>query len=349
MSVARSTPFSIAVVPESSAAEADWLSRINQPDVVWYHDFRSPDEVDAFRWTGGIGNDPMPATPEGQRCRHIDTDGITGGCLEILRAAGTEDTSSWWRPFSPLVGGWPGNGRATADPGAGRITPRAWDPLNDSELAYHDLGFYMNPEYFGRFEGQHDGSEWWLQTRVKIDPRRSMRGQPSGGKITYFTRNDRSLTSQEINTESFQPGDVDERNYFSMYRSGSPPLEDDSPGEGNQPGNERGTCDFGSAPKTCWAFSGGWDTLLYHIVPGLGGEDREDPSTVIEVFAAHPGETSYTKIWDQQRAAVPFDVVWGHNALICSGYENGQDFVSDAYKRWAQIIFSQAFIACPQV
>jgi hypothetical protein len=348
MSASASNAFSIAIVPESSAAEADWRARISGPGVVWYHDFRSPDEVNAFRWTGGVGNDPAPTSVEGQRCRHLESDGITGGCLEILRAAGTTDTSSWWRPFSPLAGGWPGNGRASDDPGAGRIAPRPWNPLERNELARHALGFYMNPEYFDRFPGQHDGSEWYLQTRVKVDPRRAAAGQPSGGKLTYFTRNDRSLTSQEINTESFQPGAVDGVNYFSMYRSGSPPLEDDSPGDGNQPGNERGRCDYGSEPESCWAFSGGWDTLLYRIVPGLGGGDVEDPSTVIEVYAAYPGETEYSKIWDQQRAAVPYDVVWGHNALLCSGYENGQELVADAYKRWAQIVFSQEFIPCPR-
>lgn len=348
--IAQSNPFAVSIVPEASAAEADWHERISGPGVVWFHDFRSAAEVDAFRWTGGVGNDPSPETAAGQRCRFIDTDGITGGCLEILRAAGTTDSSSWWRPFSPLAGGFPGNGKSEDDPGAsGRIAPRPWDPTNRNELARHSVGFYMNPAYFDVFPEAHDGSEWFLQMRVKIDPRRSMEGQPSGGKITYFTRNDRSLTSQEINTESFQPGAVPGANYFSMYRSGSPPLEDDSPGEGNQPGNELGFCTFGDQHEPCFRYSGGWDTFLFHIVPGLGGDDRADPSTVIEVYAAHPGETSYTKIWDQPNAAVPFDVIWGHNALLCSGYENGQSFVVDAYKRWAQIIFSQEYIPCPRV
>ena len=50
------------VVPMN--AEADWRLRSGQdpaqpqPGVVWFHDFRSDAEVDAFRWTGGVGNDP---------------------------------------------------------------------------------------------------------------------------------------------------------------------------------------------------------------------------------------------------------------------------------------------------
>src|SRR5688572_26582707 len=41
--------------------EADWQARIGGPGVVWYHDFKSDDEVNAFRWTGGYsgGNDPL--------------------------------------------------------------------------------------------------------------------------------------------------------------------------------------------------------------------------------------------------------------------------------------------------
>ncbi|MEM9188682.1 MAG: hypothetical protein AAGF12_05875 [Myxococcota bacterium] len=345
----ESNPFQVSISLEAMTAEGDWQSRIRGAGVVWYHDFRSPREVDAFRWTGGIGNDPEPSGGSGSRCRHLDSDGITGGCLEIFRPVGTRDSSSWWRPFSPLLSGWPGNGRDDDDPGAGRIRPRAWNPTRRSELAQHDVGFYMNPVYFDRFSGQHDGSAWYLQLRVKIDPRRAAAGQPSGGKITYFTRNDRSLTSQEINLESLQRGATDGANYFSLYRSGSPPLENDSPGQGSQPGNERGRCEFRSDAMACWAFSGGWDTLLFHIEPGLGGDDRAHPSTLVRVYDAHPGETSYTKIWDQPDAAVPYDVVWGHNTLLCSGYENGQAFVEDAYKRFAQIIFSQDFIPCPQV
>ena len=348
MSISHSNPFVITVATRNEAAELDWQSRISGPGVVWYHDFRSPREVDAFRWSGGVGNNPSPTTANAQRCRHIVTDGITGGCLEILREAGTTDTSGWWRPFSPLLGGWPGNGKPTADPGAnGTIAPRPWNPLNTNELSRHAYGFYMNPAYFSRFPGAYDGSGWYLQMRVKIDPNRALAGQPSGGKITYFTRNDRSLTSQEINTESLQRGAIAGANFFSMYRSGSPPLESDSPGAGNQPGNANGFCSFSNQPAACWKWSGGWDTVMYHIVPGLGGGNVEHPSTIVEVYAAHPGETSYTKIWDQQNAQVPYDVIWGHNTLLCSGYENGQNFVAAAYKRWAQIIFSRNVIPCP--
>lgn len=346
MTIVRSNPFAISIV--TSSAEADWQARIAGPGVVWYHDFRSAAEVDAFRWTNGVGNDPSPESAAAQRCRWIDTDGITGGCLEIMRAAGTVDTASWWRPFSPLVGGSPGNGRDGDDPGAGRIAPRPWNPANRNELANHRFGYYMNPEYFDAYPDEHDGFGWYLQMRVKIDPMRTAPGQPPGGKTTFFTRNDRSLTSQAIVVESFQPGAEQGVNYFSMYRSGSPPLEADTPDEGSQPGNDDGFCSFSTAPRTCWRWSGGWDTLLFRVVPGLGGGDVADPSTVIEVLAAHPGERTYTKIWDQQTAALPFDVVWGHNALLCSGYENAQEFAVDAYKRWAQIIFSTELIPCPQ-
>ena len=164
----------------------------------------------------------------------------------------------------------------------------------------------------------------------------------------YLTRTDRSLTSQEIVTVSGQVrGD---QNYFSMYRSGSPPLESDPPGvneHGNQPNSELGYCRFdnsGGNLKNCWAWSGGWDTVLYHIVPGRSSNN----DTRIEVWAAHEGETQYTKIWDQPNANVPFDGVQGYNALICSAYQNAAETSVSIYHRFDQIIFSREFIACPQ-
>ena len=87
-------------------AEADWQERISGAGVVWFHDFRTDDEVNNFRWTPGYGNgnDPLAVgSAYAKYVRRITTDGITGGgCLEIFRQAGSNDGSDWWRPFSPL-------------------------------------------------------------------------------------------------------------------------------------------------------------------------------------------------------------------------------------------------------
>lgn len=334
-------------------AEADWQFRSTGEGVVWAHDFRSDAEVDAFRWTGGFsgGNDPQAiGSDRASRVRRITNDGITGsGCLEIFRAAGTQETGThWWRPLSPLVGS--GNGRGMDDPGANRtIAPQAYAATSGgSQIAnWRDRGFYGHSSY--HTGGVFDGSEYFLQMRVKMDPRRASAGMPSVGKLTFQTRTDRSLTTQELVTYSgglsaSNPG----VNYFRIYGGGSSsPLDQKNiaSGQGQQPGSQLGVCSFSASANSCWAWSDGWDTIMYHLNPGRDGV----PESRIQVYAAHPGETSYTKIWDMVWAnsygsGFPF----GYNALICSSYNNGNNCPSDFWHRYAQVIFSKSFIPCPQ-
>lgn len=338
-----------------SAAEADWERRIRAPGVVWFHDFRNEHEVDAFRWLNGHGNDPDCVAPRSDRIRRITTDGIAGGaCLEIWHER-DENVQGWWRPFSPLKGGWPGNGKDEDDPGATderHIEPRPWDPTAKPAGAItpkHSFGYYGHASYHAQYPGQFDGTEYYLQIRVKVDPNRLK--YANGGKLLYLTRTDRSATDQEIVTVSghYAGG----RNVFTMYRTLGIGLRRDSPGRGSQPGSEMrgrfgGVCDFDAlSTRACWAFSGGWDTLLYHVKPGL----HNNRDTLVQVWAAHQGETSYTKIWDQSNVNLPFGSRHppGHNALICSGYLNRIDTGPGIYHRFTQIIFSLDWIPCPQV
>lgn len=340
--------------PTQAEIEADWLSRISAPGVVWFHDFRDAREVDAFRWLNGHGNDPNSVTEKGHYTRRITTDGIgSGGCMEIWRE-GTRDVQGWWRPFSPLKGGWPGNGKSADDPGATdhrHIDARPWDPTIEPPgpiTPAHTAGYYGHASYHSLHPGQFDGTEYYLQVRVRVDPKRLK--YRDGGKLFYFTRTDRSATDQEIVTISGRYAGG--RNVFSMYRSMSPQLSRDWPGRGDQPGTELrgrfgGSCEFGAlSTRACWAYSGGWDTLLYHVRPGRD----QGADTLVQVWAAHPGEKSYTKIWDQPNVNLPFDSVRprGHNALICSGYLNKIDTGPGVFHRYAQIIFSLDPIPCPQ-
>lgn len=340
--------------PTQAEIEADWLTRTSAPGVVWFHDFRDAREVDAFRWLNGHGNDPNSVTEKGHYIRRITTDGIgSGGCMEIWRE-GTRDTQGWWRPFSPLKGGWPGNGKAADDPGATdhrHIDARPWDPTAVPAgpiTPAHTCGYYGHASYHSLYPGQFDGTGYYLQVRVKMDPKRTK--YRDGGKLFYFTRTDRSATEQEIVTISGRYAGG--RNMFSMYRSMSPELSRDWPGRGDQPGTDLrgrfgGSCEFGAlSTRACWAYSGGWDTLLYHVRPGLdGGAD-----TLVQVWAAHPGEKSYTKIWDQPNVNLSFGTrhPYGHNALICSGYLNKIDTGPGVFHRYAQIVFSLDPIPCPQ-
>jgi len=343
-------------------AEADWLLRTGQdpshpqPGVVWFHDFRSDAEVDAFRWTGGYrgGNDPRAIGSEvANLTRRNTSDGVTGGgCLEILRPAGTRDGSHWWRPFSPLPGS--GNGRGVDDPAAnGTLAIQPYQATDGGSQVYDwgRRGYYGHASYH---EGSvFDGTSFYLQMRVKMDPRRTAAGNSLVGKLTFLTTTRWSLTTQELVTYSASRTDgVGTPNYFRIYGGGnSDPLDDkDSIGRrGNQPGSELGVCDMSSG-RNCWAWSGGWDTIMYHLTPGRAGVVE----SVLQVYAAHPGETSYTKIWDQTWAngyeysgGSPY-VANGYNALICSIYQNGLRN-TEFWHRYDQIIFSKSFIPCPQV
>jgi hypothetical protein len=242
-----------------------------------------------------------------------------------------------------------GNGRGVDDAGAGRIDAQAYAATSGGSQVsrWGDRGFYGHSSYHSG--GEFDGTEYYFQMRVKMDPRRAQSGMPTVGKLMFQTRTDVSLTTQEIVTysgglNSSNPG----KNYFRMYGGGdSNPLEGQAVGAKNpQPGSALGTCNLSANPNTCWAWSGGWDTVMYHVVPGRNGVAE----SVMQVYAAHEGQTSYTKIWD---------MVWansygsghpqGYNAIILSSYNNGNNCPSDFWHRYTQLIFSQAFIPCPQV
>jgi hypothetical protein len=331
-------------VPATGDVEADWQARISQPGVVWYHGFDSAAEVDAFRWSGGIGNDPDDVGDPGT-VRWINTDGPRGACLEIHRPAGSSDGSVWWRPFSPMN---TGSGKLASDPAAsGTITVEAWAPTQGgNQTATWEKAYYGDASYHGT--GSFDGTEYYFQARVKVDPNhRLISWGSTRGKIFYHTLAWISASQQEIVVEQ---GEVHSgAQYFSLYRTIGTPLETDVTGwdGNNQPGNEVGFCDWPSVLGNCWSYSNDWDTLLFQIVPGL---DRSG-DTIVRAWAAHPGDTDYTKIWDMDDANVPFESLRpnGYNAIICSQYLNGLSSANATYHRFADLIFSKEFILPPNV
>lgn len=366
------------ILEDVPTAEEDWLLRSGQdssnpqPGVVWFHDFRTDAEVNQFRWCDAYGGGQAPVLtgsaqgniPFPGNTRRITTDGIQGagsGVLEIVAHDGgvsnpTQDTAEWWRPYSPLNA--PGNGRATNDPAAnGTLTRRTWSVSNQSStMAGHNLGYYGHADYHG--QGQFDGTEFYLQVRVKIDTNRDASDNDSGGKLFYFTRNDVSATSQEIVTESQE---IDEGNdLFSMYRTVGTGLEHDGAGvntHGNQPGIEgglvgNGVCRFdnnGGRLANCFRLTRGvWWTLEYHVRPGHDGVGE----TLVEVWAQETAGGAVQRVWNQPGVELPYGASdpFGINALICSGYMNrfgGNRINTQFYHRWTQIIFSQQPIPFP--
>jgi hypothetical protein len=335
---------------QPSSSLADWQQRISGPGVVWFHDFESEAEVDAFRWDFGTGNDPNDQSVP-NRCRYRSDDGITHGCLEQFRPAGNIEPPEWWRPFSPLTS--PGNGRSSNDPAAsGTLTVQTYNSTQGGSQIQNwgDRGYYGHPDYHAADPGAFDGTDYYVQCRVKTSASRV--DEPDGGKLFYFTRTDMANTSQEIVVISnnvvsqLNPN----ANLLKLYRSGSPGLDEDDPGSARQPGNTMGVCQTSPTIVNSGCYftpQEEWYTYLFHITPGHdSGND-----TRVEVWVAHWGETSYTKVWDQSNVDLPFAAghPFGHNALICAGWMNSIVFSQDVYHRYCQIIFSKQSIACPQV
>jgi chitodextrinase len=342
--------------------EADWQARISGAGVVWYHDFRTAAEVNQFRWANAFGNDPNDVARPGQTT-WVSDDGITGGCLETRHnVGGTPNPPEWWRPFSPLNGA--SNGRGIDDPAAnGTIALRTFTPTSGgSQMAnFGDNGFYGHADYVAQDPSAFDGTSYFIQARLKISANRTtaFTGSGDGGKVFYFTTNTESNANQEIVTNSNYNVTAlgANRNLFQMYRSGGTGLVDDDPTSSRQVGTSLGTCQTSPTVVSsgCWFTpndetsegAGNFFTLLYEVHPGHDNGD----DTIVRVWKADWGETSYTKIWDQSDVDLFYepDRPFGHNALICSGYQNQIVFTEEIYHRYAQIIFSQETIPCPQV
>lgn len=337
----------------STTAAADWQSRISGPNVLWYHDFTNAAEVNNFRWVATYGNDPNAVgTSYSGNLRHITSDGITGGCLEIIRPAGNgSDSLHWIRPLSALQGS--GNGRGVNDPAAsGTTTVRAWNPNNRSQAEQFFNGYYGHSIYHGA--GTYDGDEFYVQIRCKMDPNRiatATNRANTTGKFIWFTRSDRSLTSQEMVFYSYgPPGNQGQQNYLRGYLHS--PVESasnfvdfsqfDSPDNGRiQPGN---------TVAQDWYYTGGWDTLLFRVKAGREGVTRD---AILQIWAIKAGQEAqgYVLVYDMTFGFGNFEgtdsSLYGHNALYLSGYNNGNIFDLQFYHRYAQVICSKSTIPAP--
>jgi hypothetical protein len=360
ISVAGGT--SASTTCDSSTAAADWATRIAGPGVVWFHSFDSAAEVNQFRWTGGYdgGNDPNAAGSGAQYVAHQASGGADGGGYMRLTypqgSAAGRGNSYWHRPFNALTGA--GNGRGKDDPGAGgTITPVAFPVSNGSSTLYSwgtetNPGWYMHPTHQGQHAGKSQGHDFYLQVRVR---RAERPGPPPNsqdysyitGKNVWFTTTNSSYTAQEIVTYGQSAGE-DVAGKFGRHRIYG--------GYNYQPfgGSQHNESVSISNENVGWRYSGGWDTLLYHIIPGTDNGTGSNRSR-IEVWAAQAGQTSYTKIWDTLYTghfdggtnSVGAPSLPGWNALILAIYHNGSAFPSSFNFDYDQIIFSKQFIPSP--
>jgi len=339
-------------------AAADWAARIADAGVVWYHNFDTQSELDQFRWMNGYGggNDPLAADTNSPQATWVPAGGADGGGYvqfmrpQVLVAGGgsvPQDNLHWWRPFNPLTGA--SNGRGVDDPGAnGTIPLSTFTPTDQgSQTARWSStdnprgGWYGHPDDQNSF---YQGREFYLQIRVMADPRRSTPGNIDIGKFTNITTTNAAHSNQQLVTYA---------GYWSGAASvGMPNIHNVYDGYGST----TPLADLGSGPienptNPQWSYSFGWDTLLYHVVPGHSGVS----DTLFEVWAAREGETTYTKIWQTTYMAryssgtEDYKVHRpGWNAFMLWIFHNGAA-MSEFWQRYDQIIFSHGFIPCPQV
>jgi len=378
MATIYSSPTTITVKSSGSTSidsSADWKARISGPGVVWHHSFDTAAEVNQFRWAGkyGSGNDPLARSPGAGRLEWVATGGADGGgYMRLTRFAGPEPSSVyWWRPFSPLTSA--SNGRGVADPAAnGTIPLQSFTPTDGGDQTttfstrqrsgyyglaqYQAAGSYGKPTY-PQFYKDFDGQEFYLQVRVKVRPDRMTSGNPKQGKMINFSTTDTSYTSQELVTVSGWPmpsspvGGPYQNNIHNMYEGAF---------YGNlAEGSANAISRINNRVDTQWYYSNGWDTLLYHIRPGSQNGDNPPFTfdTLIEVWAARQGVTSYTKIWDVDFRAIYQSTEefrrhakFGWNAFICWVYQgDSATSVTDIVQSYDQIIFSKQMIPCPAV
>jgi len=243
------------------------------------------------------------------------------------------------------------NGRGIDDPGAGGTLELApWDTSNRSVNEQFRRAYYANPAYIGASgfsANQFNGSEFWLQFRMKVDPNRYLDGTPRMGKLSFL-----ATTQQTLNQEIVHQNMRDRRSLW-YTNFGSSPDTGGSMGINSgskQPGGDYAECGAQGGTSGCWLFNGGeWVTFLYHLIPGTDG----DKNTLFEVFVARQGETQYETIFTQMNTINFSETSTGHpkgyNSFQPSNYMNSQATSVAWYQRYDQLIFSHNSIPCPQV
>lgn len=294
-------------------ATKDWLYRSTLPGVKWAHNFESDEEITFWLWAGGIGDDPNRESTGGKLVTRDTSDFVSGGgSLKLLREAGTAESASWWRPMSAMQE----SGRGEPDIGYAESSPTISSPRQNDCCR---IATWPHGNYGPSSTGEWEGSEFYLQMRMKLDPVRRD-DETVGGKIIYLTRTERSLVAQEVVTY-YRGGPP---HTFGLYKAGSPAINND-------------------VSYVDHVYDE-WFTVLYRIVPG----DENQPNTTIEVWRALQGESSYTKIYEVLDEAIDYQDTYNKawNAVLISIYHNGIE-LPEFWQKYDEIIFSTEYIPPP--
>jgi hypothetical protein len=317
---------------------SDWLARSTGPGVVWAHNFEYASEVSQFRNSNNYGIDPS-----GQNATNVtwvSTDGFAGGgCVQVNVPSGSTTGDAWWRPFSALKAGQPGssggvgNGLPYNDPAAnGTLSVNSYDSSAPSVNYNWQRGYYANAAIQTEFPywpdpgntGVYDGTDFYIQMRIKIQSTRWAAGNPSG-KLLFIDTTGLTGTQEVLCRSVNNPDSITGNSWgggtqpWLMYTSqgNEPNSVIMANGQGAYAGEwENGpyaaTCTVGNqaAAGACWNFPNQqWFTVLIHVIPGQDndayyGANPSSPlsswphhDTGIEVWTANPGQTSYQQVF----------------------------------------------------
>jgi hypothetical protein len=320
-----------------------------------------------------------------------------GGFLRLTYPATGGGGAYWARPFAPFTGASNGRG-INDPGANGSIALQTWNVSQgyDTVTNWPDTvsnptrnpGWYGHPTYQSAHASRFQGNDYYIQVRVR---RVSTPGPPpdsSGynnitGKSVWFTTAFSSVP-QELVTYGYSNANHDVagiqsiHNTYSQYNNFETvaqtlgrtpaPLTSTSIQTGSTLVGGGNICDpyaWDTGGRTdptlingCWSYSGGWDTLTYHITPGL----EATSGTRFEVWAQHslasyPGEAgTHRKIWDVSYETA-YDNNVGHTVaekgwsfLMLAIYHNGSGDLAPFANfdfDYGQVIFSKSMIAAP--
>jgi hypothetical protein len=291
---------------------------------------------------------------------------------EKLKYEGRVSAGGWIRPFSPLPAAQ--NGRSVADPAAnGTVTLRSWNSASTSQTNSFTYGFYGHSDYHSG--DTWDGTEFWLQFRVKISSgRHATRTDVSGGTGTnavggleyppsgkLFFVEKIGGGSQEI--IGISGGGTDARYFYQtyparMYTEYGTSMDYPFTGtQSVQPGGEyASTCTVGgvtTTANTCWEWpENEWVTVLLHVKPGHQNTGslttRTNTDSTIEMKVARAGAPTWTTVYSVTTFPLAFESPFGFQNFALNCYMNNFPAFAGFQQRFTQIVFSKAAIPLPQ-
>lgn len=307
--------------PPGTDLGEDWTARSSGTQVFRALRFPSAANVNAFRFSSGVGHDPNPSAGSlGSYVRWNATDGIMGdGALELEQHVSDNVNSYWWLPFDPAK----------------------------TTYEFNETGLNFAP-----------GQDFWVQFREKTNCSGASSTGGGGRKVASASRLTASYTAQEIVMQDTQYRGVFQM-YQGLALDGTAykPFEEPA-GAGDfnfQPGSEYavppGFCSYQQVNvgnlANCWTWGASeWICYLMHIKPSTDNVANGR----VRVWAWKPGMSDYVLITRKESFGMRYDAdkPHGYNAFLAWIYETGRTAGPANQKQWYdQVILSRGYVPPP--